>query len=331
MRPPQPSTGGYAGRAICGNKFTVSGTVNNNTVKGQYSGTCPGSTGGSAPPPSAPNVSLSQSGSGPFILTWACTSATTITNVFGQSTPTDSSWNPTTNSGSITVNPSQTTTYKVFAQNAGGTGNAQTTCNVSGGGATLTNFTITRNSSHQLSISYIKNAGTGIAQMNFSRSSNGSSTVQYDISPGAKYTGLSQNISTSPNAAGVPSLMRVNPNNNKQIQFEESIQNPNWDAMTVTAAEGSFTEDTSAGRYWPLYIRGLRFHNTNGTHNSNGVWGGQPQIQAGGQSICMHDKDGSDCNATFSIVSKDSSVTAAGFVPGTQSVSYTHLTLPTKA
>ena len=316
---PQPSNGGIAGAAICGNKFTVSGTVNNNTIKGTYTGNCPGlpsSGGGTISPPS---VSLSQSGSGPFTLTWACTSSTTITNVFGQSTPSDNSWNPTTNSGSVTVNPSQTTTYKVFAQNAGGTGNAQTTCSVaSGPGGSLTNFTITRNSSDQISVSYTKMFGTGIAQMNFSRSSNGTSTVQYDISPGAKYTGLTQQISNTPNASGVPSLMRVNPNNNKQIQFEESIQNPNWDALTVTAAEGSFTEDTSAGRYWPLYIRGLRFHNTNGTHNSNGVWGGQPNIQAGGQSICMYDENSTDCNATFSIVSKDSSVTSAQFVAGTQ-------------
>ncbi len=310
LRPPQPSTGGYDGRAICGNKFTVSGTINNNTIKGTYTGNCPGSTGGSAPPPSAPNVSLSQSGSGPFTLTWSCTSSTTITNVFGQSTPSDGSWNPTTNSGSTTVNPSQTTTYKVFAQNAGGTGNAQTTCTVSGStpGTNLTDFTVSRNSSHSISNTFSKQSGTGVVQMTFSRSSNGSSVVQHDISPGAKYLAAQTTISTTP-SAGIPSLMRINPSNASQIQFEEQMTNGNWDALTVTAANGTFTyfstSNPNSTRDWPIYIRGLRFHNDNGTHNSNGNYGGSPSIQNSGQRLCMFDEDGSDCNATFDIISNN--------------------------
>ncbi len=309
QRPPQPSTGGYAGRAICGNKFTVSGTINNNTVKGQYSGTCPGVSGGGSTPPTAPNVSLNQSGSGPFILTWSATSPSTITNVFGQSTPTDSSWNPTTNSGSISVNPSQTTTYKVFAQNAGGTGSAQTTCTVGGTSTSNTSFTISRNSVDWISIAFQKQSGSGVVQMNFSRGSNGSNTVQHDISPGAKYVAAQTSISNTPNTAGVPSLMRINPSNNKQIQFEEAIQNANWDALQVTASDGVFqyfpASNVNSSRDWPIYIRGLRFHNNNSTHNSNGNYGGSPSIQNNGQRLCMYDEDGSDCNATFDIISNN--------------------------
>tara|TARA_B100000902_G_scaffold173597_1_gene167512 strand:- start:2468 stop:5875 length:3408 start_codon:yes stop_codon:yes gene_type:complete len=47
------------------------------------------------------------------LLSWTTSNSN---NVYGTSTPTDSSWNPTTSSGTFTATPSQTTTYSIYAE-----------------------------------------------------------------------------------------------------------------------------------------------------------------------------------------------------------------------
>ena len=61
------------------------------------------------------------------LLTWSTTGANTVS---GSSTPTDSNWNPTTDSGNFLVKPDETTIYTLTATNASGSASASQTINV---------------------------------------------------------------------------------------------------------------------------------------------------------------------------------------------------------
>ena len=178
MHQPQPSNGGKAGAAICGSNFTVSGTINGNTVKGSYSGQCDGST--TVVPCNSPVVSMSSSGSGPYTISWSISNSPHT--VSGGSSPSDGSWNPTSSSGSITVNPVSATTYSITAINNCGVNSKTLTITV----APLV-WSITRSASWKNQFTFNKYQGTGQSQILATRDSDGTSTMTITASAGAKY------------------------------------------------------------------------------------------------------------------------------------------------
>ncbi len=188
LHDPQPSNGGEAGRAICGNRFTLSGTINNNTIKGLYSGTCPGQTTVTDPcdasrPNRFPSINITNSGSGPYTINWSCTSGNAITSITGTSSPSDPTWNPSTTSGTISVNPSNPTTYTIIAQNQCGTRSGST----STGGNAIT-WTATRAASWRNKMTFNKYQGTGQSQIIVDVPADGQTqTQQVNAQPGARY------------------------------------------------------------------------------------------------------------------------------------------------
>jgi len=320
MHAPQPSTGGDGGSAVCGSPFTLSGTINNNTVKGSYSGGCPGTTVVTNNP-TAPSVSVSSSGSGPYNISWSASSPWTITNVFGQSTPSDSGWNPTSNSGTFVANPSITTTYKVFAQNAGGTGSNQVT--VGGNAAT---WTMTRAASWQNRATFNKYEGTGQSQIVVTENNDQSSnTVSVTASTGAKYRLTHASGSQSTNwydgSNGVTNLSEPNGqaqspvfklDGNQKVRIEDGSSNTehsdarSWIDLIIQVSAGTFSVDGHTD--WPIHIDGLHSDNDGRT-----TW---LQNGTNDQRIELWDGDGQDANASFEIISKDSSITEAKFVDG---------------
>ena len=265
---PNPSTGGAPGRAICGSNFTVAGTINSNTIKGSYSGQCDGST--TVPPCNAPSVSISNTGNGPFTINWNITGTTPIT-VTGSSSPSDSSWNPSSTSGSATVNPASGTTYSISGTNSCGASTGSTTI-----GVVQPVWTISRSASWQNQITFNRYEGSGQAQIIATNGSDGSTaTQQITASGGAKYrmlhrTGnynngwknansgavnLSENERTPVTKLMAAHMLRLEDGSN-------DVTHPDgrsWLDLRIDTSAGAFSVDGFSD--WPLKINGLHSRN----------------------------------------------------------------------
>ena len=313
-RAPQPSNGGTAGPAICGSNYDLRGTVNGNTVKGSTNTSC-----GTSPPPqgNAPTLNMSVSGSGPWVISW-----TTTNNPYtlsSSSSPTDSSWNPLTPpSGSITVNPASTTTYNLTVQNAHGTANGSVTVS-----NTITVWSMSRSASWQNTVYFNKYQGNGQSQIVSTLPNNPTTgTQQLTVYAGAKYRLRHRSGDNATNWYSGDNDIHNNSEPNGQVQspvvriegtnklrIEDGSNDPegnpdgrSWIDYQITTNTGSFSVDGHTD--WPLYINNLHSDN-----NSRSTWYG-----TGDQQLTFWDGDGQDANATFSIISKDSSITEAKFV-----------------
>ena len=272
LHQPQPSTGGRAGRAICGSNYTVAGTVNGNTVKGTYSGQCDGST--SVSNCSSPIANITKTGTGPWTLSWNVTGTAPFT-VTGSSSPNDSSWNPTTTSGSVTVNPGTSTTYVINVSNNCGASQDQM-----GIGYLPPTWTVTRSASWQLQTIFNKYQGQGQQQIVSTRTSDGSSTQGVNAYGGSKYR-MRHRCGTYPSwlsgdndAKNLSETSQRGPvfklSNSTTLRLEDGSSHPNngnynhpdsrnWEDFKITTDRGTFSVDGQTD--WPLYIDGLHSRN----------------------------------------------------------------------
>ena len=317
MHQPQPSNGGKAGKAICGSNFTVSGTINGNTVKGSYSGQCDGST--TVVSCNSPVVSMSSSGSGPYTISWSITNSPHT--VSGGSNPSDGSWNPSGSSGSSTVNPTNTTTYSITAINNCGVNSKTLTI-----GVTPPQWTISRSASWKNQLTFNRFQGSGQQQIIATNDVDGSVIYEtINASAGAKYrmrhrsgsnsTGWWDDANDADNVSEGNSVQSpvFKLLNSTQLRVEDGSNDPEgnsdgrtWIDLGINSSSGAFSVDGHTD--WPIHIANL--HSAN---NSRTTW---LQNGTNDQRIELWDGDGQDPNAWFYIVSKDSTITEAKFVDG---------------
>ena len=256
MRQPQPSTGGSAGPAICGSNYDLRGTVNGNTVKGTINTAC-----GTAPPPpqNNPTVNLSSSGSGPWTLSWTTTN--NPYTVSSSSSPTDASWNPSNPiSGSISVNPSTTTSYSITVQNSQGTDTDSVTIDPGTGGGGATTWSVYRTADFVNVATFNKMSGSGQQQIVATNPTNGT-TTNINVSAGVGVQYRMNYVVSGPDCyfnAGsdlTNNQFTTNCGNTHEMQPVYQISSTNqikvadnwrgrpagWGNLVITAASGSFS------------------------------------------------------------------------------------------